>query len=203
MESLGSQSQQSQASSDSGSLAAMLEAELDASSSADEGEGVSETTLEPSMCVFPPLSTHPPPQPRPPRCALALDAGMPVRETRMPVTCHRSIPCARVSLHPTSVLAHRRRPPPETGDGSRKRRRTDGAAAAGEAGAEGQTPEKGLLPAPEARAPNAGDRCPPHPGFIRGMCIRCGGSQAEGAAAESVALRRDLLAHALITAPIP
>lgn len=89
----------------------------------------------------------------------------------------------------TKLLSFRR-PASENDAGPRKRRRTSGAAAADATGAAAQQPEAGLLPAPEARAPRAADRCPPHPGFIRGMCIRCGAAEAEGAEVESVALRR-------------
>ena len=53
----------------------------------------------------------------------------------------------------------------------------------------------GLLPAPDARVTSvpparaAAAQCPPHPGFIKGMCIRCGTLQSEEQALDGVALR--------------
>ena len=62
-------------------------------------------------------------------------------------------------------------------------------------GATAATAVFGQLPAPDARVPApdvpqaAAEQCPPHPGFIKGMCIRCGIAQAEEDAQQGVALR--------------
>lgn len=80
MESLGSPSQQSQASSESGDLAALLEAELDAPSSAEEEDGMDESTLELSMYIIFSLCRPPPPF-LPPRNGHARDACMPANNT--------------------------------------------------------------------------------------------------------------------------
>ena len=110
----------------------------------------------------------------------------------------------RVSLRDDRRLLPLRRPGHDeavSGD-HRKRRRTDagpGHAANGTATANGAhsvaaTAAMGLLPAPDARVtsvppPPVAAQCPPHPGFIKGMCIRCGTLQSEEQAQDGVALR--------------
>ena len=48
-----------------------------------------------------------------------------------------------------------------------------------------ECPHTGLL---GSRADLGGEACPPHPGFMHGMCIRCG-QEADGEDASDVALR--------------